>query len=228
MTYKLPVASHTFLNDWENCPHKAFRKFIAKDLPRTPASKAMGWGIEVHAAFEARIRHKRPFPDSMPYEMFAAPFDKLQPHVKAEVALGITAAGQRCDFFDKDNVWLRGKLDVCVIGDYQPSIGVTSAAIFDVKTGKRREDPSELAVHAVLLKANWPTVQKVTAHYVWLQDNEVGKPHDVSDTSATLGTIRKTMDNVASCIEIEDFPKRRNPLCSWCDVLDCENNTKGR
>jgi hypothetical protein len=33
---------------------------------------------------------------------------------------------------------------------------------------------------------------------------------------------------VRNCMEIEDFPKRRNPLCGYCDVVDCENNTKGR
>lgn len=220
---KLPVASHTFLNDWENCPHKAFRKFIAKDLPRTPASKAMGWGIEVHSAFEVRIKHGTSFPESMSgYERIAAPLAALG--VCAELPAGIRSDGQPCDFFDR-GVWLRGKLDCSYVwGNDLPD----SAILFDWKTGKRREEAAELRIHAVLLKALHPTLQKITAHYVWLQDNEVGKPHDVSDTETTLAGIRKTMDTVASCIEIEDFPKRRNPLCGWCDVLDCENNTKGR
>ena len=32
------------------------------------------------------------------------------------------------------------------------------------------------------------------------------------------------MDDVKNCIEIENFPKRRNPLCNYCPVMDCENN----
>ena len=56
--------------------------------------------------------------------------------------LGITEAGDACDFFAKD-VWLRGKIDAIVIR--QPM-----AAIFDWKTGKKREDPGELELHAMI------------------------------------------------------------------------------
>jgi hypothetical protein len=226
---KLPVASHTFLNDWDNCPYKAYRKYIKKDLGKFVQTEAMKWGIAVHSAFEVRIRHDTPFPPGMEkFEALAAPFDALKPNVKAELALGITESGGRCRFFDNENVWCRGKLDICVTGNYKPGIGLQSAAIFDVKTGKRREDPKELKVHAVLLKAEWPSIQKITGHYVWLQDMAIGKAHDVSDTEKKLADIRSTMNTVKNCMEIEDFPKRRNPLCGWCDVLDCENNTKGR
>jgi hypothetical protein len=135
--------------------------------------------------------------------------------------LGIREDGSVCDFFAKD-VWLRGKIDATVVRD-------NMAAIWDWKSGRNeREERSELEVHGVLLKAWQPSVQKITAHYVWLQSARVGKPHDVSDTEKTLTEIRRTMGTVANCLEIENFPKRRNPLCHWCDVLDCENNTKGR
>ena len=59
---KLPVASHTFLNDWDNCPHKAMRKYIKKDLPKGPQTDAMKWGNEVHSAFEVRIKHGTKWP----------------------------------------------------------------------------------------------------------------------------------------------------------------------
>lgn len=239
---KLPVASHTFLNDWDNCPHKAMRKFIRKDLPKQPQTEAMKWGNEVHSAFEVRIKHGTKWPQGMEkFEAIAAPL--VAAGAVAEKMLGISVEGSPCDFF-APNVWLRGKIDATVIAYRRASpkwplptlIDVlnsaeldglqieTVAAIFDWKTGKRREEKAELEVHAVLLKAWQPTVQKITAHYVWLQDNEVGKPHDVSDTETKLTEIRQTMATVQNCIEIEDFPKRRNPLCPWCPVTDCEWN----
>jgi PD-(D/E)XK nuclease superfamily len=218
---KLPVASHTFLNDWDNCPHKAFRKYIKKDLPRQPQTEAMAWGNTVHSAFEVRIKHGTAFPKEMEkYEAIAAPLVAVG--AAAEKMLGITVDGRLCDFFAPD-VWLRGKIDATVVRGMGPI-----AAIFDWKTGKRREEKAELLTHAVLLKAWQPTVQKITAHYVWLQDNEVGKAHDVSDTETKLAEIRSVMNTVQNCMEIEDFPKRPNPLCGWCDVLDCEFNRKGR
>lgn len=218
MTYKLPVASHSFLSAWENCPWKAFRQYIAKDLPRQPQTEAMKWGNEVHSAFEVRINHGTAFPKGM--EKFEAVVAPLVKHgAEAERMAGIAADGVPCDFF-ASAVWLRGKLD-CVLSHGSDAI------LFDWKTGKRREEAAELRIHAVLLKALHPTLQKITAHYVWLQDGEVGKPHDVSDTETTLAGIRKTMETVQNCIDEENFPKRPNPLCGgqWgsCPVEDCEH-----
>jgi hypothetical protein len=222
---KLPVASHTFLNDWDNCPHKAFRKFIKKDLPRQPQTEAMAWGNTVHSAFEVRIKHGTQFPPEMAkYEAIAAPL--VAAGAAAEKMLGITVDGAHCDFF-APNVWLRGKIDATVFLS-DPHVGRYAAAIFDWKTGKRREEKAELLIHAVLLKAFDPGIIKITAHYVWLADNEVGKAHDVSDTETKLAEIRSVMNTVKNCLEIEDFPKRPNPLCGWCDVMDCKFNRKGK
>lgn len=216
---KLPVASYTFLRDWHNCPYKAFRKSIKKDLPKFVHTKESKWGDDVHKAFEVRIKHGTAWPQGMEkYEAIAGPLAGLG--ARAEAMLGIRADGGVCDFFD-GAVYLRGKLDCSYLrGD--------TGIVFDWKTGKRREDEDELKIYAVLLKAMYPTLQKITAHFVWLQDNEVGKPHDVSDTEKTLAEVRSTMNTVQNCIEIEDFPKRPNPLCGWCDVMDCEFNRKGR
>lgn len=222
---KLPVASHTFLRDWDNCPYKAYRRFIKKDLPKFVSTAETKWGDEVHSAFEVRIKHGTAFPQGMErFEPIAAPL--VAAGARAEKMLGITEDGRSCDFFAPD-VWLRGKIDATVVQTY-PNAHINRAAIFDWKSGKRREEKDELEVHGVLLKAWQPTVQKITAHYVWLQDNEVGKAYDVSNTEAKLADIRSVMNTVRNCMEIENFPKRRNPLCGWCEVLDCENNTKGR
>ena len=236
---KLPVASYTFLRDWHNCPYKAFRKSIKKDLPKFVHTKESKWGDEVHTAFEVRIKHGTAFPPEMAkYEAIAAPL--VAAGAVAEKMLGITVGGELCDFFDP-RVWLRGKIDATIcrgndsggvceelrgMGGISGSNLPQVAAIFDWKTGKRREDRDELAIHAVLLKAWQPTLQRIIAHYVWLQDNEVGKPWDVSDTQRTLEEVCLTMDAVQNCIEIENFPKRPNPLCGgeWgsCPVEDCE------
>ncbi len=216
---KLPVASHSFLNDWTNCPHKAMRKYIKKDLPKQPQTHAMKWGIATHEAFEAYLKEGTLFPKGMEqFERIARPLAEYG--AMPEKALGITETGEACDFWD-NRVWLRGKLDT-------PVVRGGTGMVFDFKSGKRREEIAELATHATLLKAHYPEIHTIIGHYVWLQDNEVGKAHDVSDTETKLADIRSTMNTVRNCIEIENFPKRPNPLCGWCDVLDCEHNRKGR
>lgn len=220
---KLPIASHTFLSAWHNCPWKAYRQYIKKDLPKQPQTEAMTWGNSVHTAFEVRIKHGTAFPAEMAkFETIAAPL--IAAGATAEKMLGLTVDGSPCDFFAPE-VWLRGKIDATVTDEVALSGRPRIAVIFDWKTGKRREEKEELLIHAVLLKAWKPTVQRITAHYVWLQNNEVGKAHDVSDTEQTLAEVRKTVRDVENAIVEDNFPKRRNPLCGWCPVEDCEFNT---
>lgn len=214
---KFPVASHTFLNTWENCPWKAYRQYIAKDLPRSPASSAMTWGITCHSALEARLKHGTPFPPEMTFEKFAAPLAAAG--AKAELPLAIDEQGNSVDFWDR-SAWLRGKLDATIVK------GV-AAVIADLKTGRRREEKAELETHAVLLKAKHPELQRINAFYFWTQEGTIGKVFDVSDTEKKLAEIRQTMETVKNCMEVEDFPKRPNPLCGgeWgsCPVEDCEH-----
>lgn len=220
---KPPVASHTFLADWDNCPHKAARKYIIKDLPRGEQTDAMRWGDEVHKAFEARLNERGNFPKGMEkYEAIAKPLADVG--ARGEWMLGMRKDGTHCQFFAND-VWLRGKIDATIFATDQHA-GDYAAAIFDWKTGKKREDPSELKVHAVLLQAYKPSIIHVTARYVWLQEHEVGKPHHITanDMANKLADIRSTMNAVENSIATNFFPKRQNPLCGWCPVKDCQFN----
>jgi len=46
--------SFSFLNDFTNCPRKAWHKYIARDLPKED-SPALAEGIKVHSALERYI-----------------------------------------------------------------------------------------------------------------------------------------------------------------------------
>ncbi len=215
---KLPVASYSFLNTWEICPHQAARKYIVKDLPREPQTPEMTWGIEVHAAMEKRLRDKTPLPASMStFEIWCVGLDKC--HVEPERKLGVTAAGRPCDFFAPE-VYLRGKLDAPVL------LRTDAAAIIDWKTGKQREDPFELAIGALLLRASRPEITKLIGSYVWLKNRVKGKSHDVSNTGATWRQVRRTMLEVQGAIDAQTFRKTPGALCGWCPVKDCEHNRR--
>lgn len=212
------IYSYTFLNTWMICPHQAARRFILKDLPKEPASEAMAWGIEVHEAMEHRIGKKKPLPETMQrFEPMVAALDGYK--ITPELKLGITSDAHDCDFF-AINVWLRGKLDA-------PIINGTTALILDWKTGKRYEDPFELQVGALLLKARKPKLEKIVGRYAWLQTRELGDEHDCSDTDRTLRSVNHIVDDVEACIEAGgEFEKTPGPLCGWCPVTDCRHNRR--
>lgn len=215
---KLPVYSYTFLNTWDICPKQAFHRYVAKDHPfvGTDASK---WGNVVHDALDQRLSKGTPLPKEVAkYEYYAAAIAPLGP--RTEWKLGIKRDGSPCDFF-ADDVWLRGKLDVAAKQN-------TTAILFDWKTGKKREDPTELEVQALLLHATEPYLTRITGHYVWLQDGVVGKPHDVSNVGETLEVLQDKADEIEQMNRTGIWPTKQGPLCGWCPVKSCGFNRSGK
>ena len=207
------VFTYTNINTFMICNHQMFRRYVKKDIEFKKTAD-MDWGNEVHTAFEYRLGG-RPLPPKMSmWEPFAAALDGL--NAKAEVKLGITAEGRPTGFFDKD-VWLRGKADVIAING-------TACFLPDWKTGKPREEPLELAVNAMLVHAHYPHLRQFTGAYVWLKENRMGVSHDVSNTNATWAKVNKVVGEIQENMATGDWPKRKSPLCGYCDVADCEFN----
>lgn len=211
---KLPKYSYTFLSTYEICPKQAHHRYVLKDIPFQETT-AMKWGSEVHSAMEKRVRDKAPLPKEMAkYELYAAALEPLKP--ECEIKLGIKRDGSPVAFFDED-VWLRGKADVAARNG-------TTAVLFDYKTGRKREDPTELEIQAVMLHAVWPEITKITGHYVWLQDGVVGRAHDVSNVGETLEVLQDKADEIEQMNRVGIWPTKQGPLCGWCPVKSCGFN----
>lgn len=208
------VFTYTNINTYLICPHQMYRRYVKKDL-EFKMTPEMEFGNEVHSAFEYRLGGK-PLPVHMQqWEPFAAALDGL--NAKAEVKLGITAEGRPTGFFDSD-VWLRGKADVIVIAE-------SAAFLPDWKSGKAREEPLELAVNAMLVHAHNPHLTSISGAYVWLKENRMGTKHDVSNTNTTWAKVNGHINEIKQSMQSGEWEKKRTPLCAWCDVADCENNS---
>lgn len=207
----LPVLSHSFLAKWDQCPRQAHHAYVLKDLPKED-SEALRWGNRVHKAMESRIGGK-PLPDEMAHwEPLVAQLDGRG--AKAELMLGMKEDGTSCGFFD-NGVWLRGKVDVLVAFN-------ATAVLFDWKTGKRKEDPEELEIHAVLLKAHKPHLESFSGRYVWLKDGEVGQRHELSAVKDKAIELHNRAAEIRKAFDAGYFPPRQTPLCGWCPVKSCE------
>lgn len=212
--------SYSFLSDFENCPRKAYHRYVAKDLPREPANEAMKWGRDVHKALENRIGGKTPLPDTM------AQFEPLATAVltqaegktcRVEEQIAINATGNALDDQYSKDVWGKGRLDVLIHAD---NVGF----VLDWKTGKTREDPFELNVFGLLAKCKYPGLTKVVGAYAWLKEGKVGKLHDLSNFAATWNGIKATMKTVDMLPPDKEWSANPNPLCGWCPVKKCEHN----
>jgi hypothetical protein len=210
------VYSYTLLKTADTCLYKCFRQYVKRDLPfdKTPE---IDWGNRVHEAMEYRIGGK-PLPqDMMHWEPIVSAY--ADRGAKPEKKTGITKDCKPTGFFDKD-VWLRSKIDVTMLNGQAVFIG-------DWKTGSSRyEDPFELEIQALTLKAAVPAINRIGGHYVYLKENKIGQTYDLSDFNATWSKINNKVEVIEDALVSGEWPKTKNPLCGWCAVLDCENNPK--
>jgi len=213
--------SFSFLNDFTNCAHKAYRRYIKRDLPRQPETAAQREGNTTHKLLEAYINGALDGAPRLPVslEPFALPFKQLK--AKAELKLGMTEDFQPAPFngWGACGTWFRGKLDAVVI---EPPV----AFLVDWKTSKVREDDTELRCQALLLLANYPEVNRISGSYVWLKEGRMGKVYDdLADVDRTYHSIKAAIREAEDYELLGEWPCKPNALCSWCPVHDCRFNS---
>lgn len=211
------IWSYSLLHCFDDiCAHQGEARYISKTIKfvETPEIK---YGNAVHTAFEHRVGGGRPLPLEMQkWEVFARPFDNRG--AKTEAWYGITSAGKTCESRSPD-VWGRGKIDVTLINDVTGYIG-------DWKTGgSKYEDPFELEIGALFLKAKHPQLQKIVGQFFWLKEDRAGVMHDLSHFQKTWDKVCRIMATIENYRKINEFPKRKTPLCGWCQRWDCDQNT---
>lgn len=211
---KLPTYSYSFLNCFDICPKQAYHRYVQRDI-KFVATEAITWGNVVHDALDARLKGKPLPPECAKYEPYAVALEPLKPVTESKVA--IKRDGSPVSYYD-EAVWFRGKADVVAIrGDM--------ALFFDWKTGNSNyEDPYELELHAMAFQAAHPHIRKITARYVWLKDNRVGKPYDVSNVGETLECLQEKADEIEMCFKRGEWITKQGPLCGYCPVLSCTFN----
>lgn len=212
---KLPIYSYTFLNTFEICPKQAFHRYVLKDIKFVP-TEAITWGNTVHDAMDKRLSKGTPLPKEVAkYEPFALAVEPLKPMVENKVA--IRRDGSPVSYYD-EAVWFRGKADVVAVKD-------DTALFLDWKTGSSKyESPYELELHAMAFQAAHPQLARITARYVWLADNRVGRPHDVSNVGETLECLQEKADEIEMCFKRGEWVTKQGPLCGWCPVKSCGFN----
>lgn len=208
------VWSYSFLSTYANCARKGQAQYITKEVKWSESPEAK-YGNDVHKGGEDAVNletyYSAEHTSLNKYLAMIKSIPGKKGKLQAEIKLGVTRDWQPTGFFD-DNVWGRGKLDVPIILEND------NAIILDWKTGKEREDPLELEVQAVLLKAAYPHLKDIKGAYIWLKSDKFGTVHDLSGKlEETKGYILALMSKVERGI----FYAQPNALCGWCDLTSC-------
>lgn len=210
--------SYSALELYKNCPKRYFHERVAKDIPRQPESEQQAEGKRIHRALELRVKSGKALPldlkplDPIAAKLAAAPGDKY-----AEMKLAITEELQPTGWFEK-NVWFRSIIDLAIVNGSQ-------AAVFDYKTGKVREEYSQLELSAVMLMHYEKEIENVKAAYIWTNSRKVSPTEVGRDRIMEVwGEILPVIEEIEAATEQSYFPASPSPLCKWCPVRTCAHN----
>ena len=216
----LPVGTYTFYNDFENCPHKAFHKYVARDLPREEKTPQQDFGNHVHDNLDRRLARGEDLPpDLAPVETLCRQLEGLPSEYpqRTEFRLAFRADGTPCEWYGAGE-WFRIKIDWHV---RMP----THAWIIDWKTGKVREQPFELECASLALKIHYPQLEQIVGEYFWTQQWQSGVRYTLIHWPQTFAKLQKIRNEVEQYDREGKWPKHKNPLCGWCPVMNCKFNT---
>ena len=217
--------SYSGITLFDQCPKKYYHMRVAKDISE-PASTAMMYGTDVHAAAEYYIRDGTPLPEK--YSYLNPLLDKLNtyPGQKyCELEMGLQRVDGRllpCAF-DDPKVWYRGIADLVII-----SPDGKMARIIDYKTGKssRYADTKQLALMAACVFLHFPTVVHIKAALLFVVAEDLVKAEYDAPTGMHIFTeLDKILVQRDEAYESEVFNPKKNFTCkAYCPVRICPHN----
>ena len=221
MTERPLVAwSHSALGLYNTCPRKYYEAKITKAWVEEFKGPAADWGLAVHKAFERRVKYGTPFPSNMAqWEPLARKLASMNGSIRLEQQLAVNKQHEQVDWFARD-VWCRTIIDIAAY-----ALRRKKAIVWDYKTGKHKDDDSQLALMAAVVFDHVPEVDTVTAGYIWLKDGV--KLDTVTFTRANKERLwdvfAPKVAKLEQSITSGHWPEKQSGLChGYCPVQDCQ------
>lgn len=206
--------SYSALTTYELCPKKYFHLYVAKDVKDSDSSFSADGKI-IHDAMRARVIDNKPLPLNLRhYEKVAAKFANAPGEKYGEMKLAINRQFEPVDYFAPD-VFVRVVIDLAIMqGD--------AALVVDWKTGKVKDDPTQMALNAAVLSRWMPEIGMFKTLLVWLQaSNLTPKNYTISKFTAVWNGLLPRVQKIEEARKTTTFPAKQGPLCGWCPVTQC-------
>lgn len=229
MTKVMPL-SFSRLSTFEQCPAQFDYLYVSKRVANQ-SNEHSDYGDRVHKILEAKgkgeldeatltdegrstLERWGPIVD----KIIGLPGDKLYEHQMA-VNRNLTPVG----WFDSD-VWIRSIADVLVVDG-------ETAYCLDYKTGKVKENPTQLQLFAAMVFWHFPQVETVKTSFVWLKFDEVtNAKYERRFLGALWSALEPRFVKVQDVINLGVFDTKPSGLCPWCAAKDIcpDARLKGR
>lgn len=201
--------SYSRLTTFESCPSKFDYLYMSK-LVKDVGNEHTEYGVRVHEALEKYGRDGTPLPEeSKHHKGIVDTILGLGGDQYFEYQMAIDINFQPCDWFSPD-VWFRGIADVLVVRG-------RTALIADFKTGKIKDDPTQVKLFACLVMAHFPVVEKVKTALLWLKFNEITE--DVfhrANLKHMWDGILPRIQYVQDTVQLGVYKTKPSGLCNYC------------
>lgn len=206
--------SFSALTRYENCPKQYFHLNVAKDFKDEDSDFAADGKI-VHDGMYNRVVKGKPLPLPLrQHEKLAAKFAAAPGEKHGEMKLALNRQFEPVDFFAPD-AWVRAIIDLLIIRG-------SRAIIVDWKTGKVKDDFTQLMLTAGVLSRYMPEIDHFTLVYVWLKSREVTqKSTTLSKLASMWNELLPRVATIQRAIRTTTFPARESGLCKYCPVRTC-------
>lgn len=210
--------SYSVLSAYELCP----RKYHAEKVSRRVKEKqnhASDYGQEVHKAFENRLLKGKKLPlDLRHHERVMEKLSAAEGENLPEQKIAINKDFEPTGFFD-DDVWCRGVVD---FGKLRPPVLI----IVDHKTGKLKDDFTQLDLMSAMMFCTLEEVEKITACYYWTKAKKLTKKQYLRvDMPKVWDNFLPRVAKLQQAFKDDSFPAKQNYLCKrHCPVKDCKYN----
>lgn len=209
--------SYSQLNNYETCPRRYQAYNVTKEVVEQE-NEVLREGKNIHAAFEARINEGTKLPLGMGmHEALLAKLTNVPGQVYGERKLAINASFDPVTWFSP-GAWFRQIIDYTNVRDN----GV--AVVVDFKTGKPKEDATQLELSALSIMAHDPSVDTVRTALVFVgYDNQTeANTYSRSDITHLWDGILPRVADLKRARDRDDFPPKPGGLCKrYCGVKSC-------
>lgn len=210
MNNKMPL-SYSRLSCFENCQQQFDYLYVTKNV-QDQGSVHTEYGVRVHESLENYAKAQDVSHLTLETKKFAPLVDTIlrkSGDKYFEHQMAITAALQPCDWFASD-VWIRSIADVLVVDGKK-------AYCLDWKTGKVKDNPTQMQLFACMTMLHFPEVEEVKTSFIWLaHDKTTDATYPRSQFELLWEGLSKRFARVQETIDLGVFKAKPSRLCNWC------------
>ena len=219
MSSVMPL-SFSRLSTFEQCEARFDYQYVSKRV-KDQSNEASEYGDRVHKVLEAYGRGELDTgtltaEGAKTLATWGVLVDKIMARSGDkffEHQMSVNKQLQPVDWFASD-VWIRSIADVLVVdGD--------TAYCLDYKTGKVKDNPTQLQLFAAMVMWHFPQVNTVKTSFIWLKFNETtNSTYERRFLDALWRALEPRFTRVQDVIELGVYKAKPSGLCPWCPAKE--------